>query len=611
MPIWLCGFAAGAWALPGDTLVSIPGIDSSRLFLSGERDLGRSMLRHRIDLVGERGGWNLVLRDTSLLRLSHEPGIWSGETFLQTGLFRRPDSGIGVSWKLWNRTNGLGASDPSLAEDAWRQNGWLRYALGDSVRGVAASAGWIAEKADPGSTSQGISKEALPSDALHATGLWGIEGSWSGFASAPTTIQASWTDHVGGTTLKQARTSIDASVIASIAGEGRDTLRAGFWHDSTRTRSIHFLSDRSEVRRGADAAWRLPAGDQELGVWASWERVASRDLSDRVPDLERTGSNLGVEFGGSLPRGFSHRHLLYRRDEERIWNSTISGDPLDAELRSAQDRRDRDKTGEFGLADTLAWKTSRWGGLRLELGLAQSLRSIRHPQNGEPAEADRPDEDLSRRQLGIGVRSDLLAWGERPLFSWTVLSQRDVFPRAVHSIQTTDRIENKLGASVSIPVADHVRPQMYAWAREMRDTWRFQEGREDGLLEYGLRAGGELGPVDAPWLAAHWARWRIKTGPVEGSDFAPDRIQDVWQPEVRGFLRGGPWSLEPWLRHQIEREDSWNGSGWSSGRYSARRIGADLARVASRMELRASVARVWLEPGDDDWVGSLSAKGAW
>ncbi len=226
--------------------------------------------------------------------------------------------------------------------------------------------------------------------------------------------------------------------------------------------------------------------------------------------------------------------------------------------------------------------------------------------------ADRPDEDLSKRQWVVGIRSDFLAWGGRHLLSWTGLSQEDVFLRAVRSGESGERIENKLGLNLSLPVFELARPQLRGWARELRDSWRFLPDQREGLLEYGMQGGGEIGPADAPWFVAHWTRWRTKTGSMVGEDFAPDRIQDVWQPEARGFLRGGlAWVVEPWGRYQIERDDSWNGTGWTGSRYSSARAGADLSWSGGGIELRASLARVWFDPGADDWVGSFSARRAW
>lgn len=612
--IQLGGFAVGAWALPGDSLVVVPDTDSSRLAVSGDRELGRSFLRHRLEWLRQGDGWTFSLRDTSLFRLSGEPGAWSGESFLDAGWRRPPDSGFGfgASWKLWNRADGLGAPHASLAENAWRQLAVVRGTVGDSSWAAAASLGALAEQADPGAASQGIRYGEAPSSSLHAAGFWSLEGSWSGFESAPARVDASWSDLAGGSVLRQARVLFDGSIEASLAGEGRDTARLEAWFDSTRNRSVHFLSDRADARRGARVAWVFPAGRQRLRVAAGWQRVVADDFADRVPDLERTESNWEIEFGGALPNGWTHRNVFYRRDEERAWRSSRTGDPLVDALNAARDARDRDETGEFGLSDTLSWRTGRWGGVQVDLGLAQSLRSVRHPANAEPSTADRPDEDLSKRQWIVGLRSDFLAWGGRHFLSWTGLSQEDVFLRAVRSGESGERIENKLGLNLSLPVVDLARPQLRAWARELRDSWRFSPDRRVGLLEYGAQGGGEIGPADAPWLVAHWTRWRTRTGSLVGEDFAPDRIQDVWQPEARGFLGwGAAWTFEPWGRYQIERERSWSGIDWTESRYSIARAGTDLSWSGDRTAVRVSVARVWSDPGVDDWVGSFSARRAW
>lgn len=612
--IQLGGFAVGAWALPGDSLVVVADIDSSRIAVSGDRELGRSFLRHRLEWLRVGDHWTFAVRDTSLFRLSGKPGVWGGESFLDAGWHRPPDSGFGwgASWKLWNRADGLGAPRASVAENAWRQLAVVRGTVGDSSWAAAASLGALAEQADPGSASQGIRFGEPVSGALHGAGFWSLEGSWSGFRSAPARFDASWSDLLGGGALRQARVLFDGSIEASLAGEGRDTARLEAWFDSTRMRFVHFLSDRADAQRGARVAWVFPAGRQTLRVAAGWQRVVADDFADRVPDLERTESNLEIEFGGALPKGWKHRNVFFRRDEERVWRSSRTGDPLDDAMSAARDARDRSETGEFGLSDTLSWRTDRWGGVQLDLGLAQSLRSVRHPSNAEPSMADRPDEDLSKRQWIVGLRSDFLAWGGRHFLSWTGLSQEDVFLRAVRSGESGERIENKLGLNLSLPVVELARPQLRAWARELRDSWRFMPGQRVGLLEYGAQGGGEIGPADAPWLVAHWTRWRTRTGSLVGDDFAPDRIQDVWQPEVRGFLGwGGAWAFEPWGRYQIERERSWSGTDWMDGRYSIARAGTDLSWSGDRTALRASVARVWSDPGVDDWVGSFSARRAW
>lgn len=607
-------FAVGAWALPGDSLVVVANIDSSRLAISGDRELGRSFLRHRLEWLRTGKDWTFAVRDTSLFRLSGEPGIWGGESFLDAGWHQRPDSGfgIGASWKLWNRTDGIGAPDASLAENAWRQFAVVRGTTGDSSWAVAASLGALAEQADPGLASQGIRFGEPSSDALHGAGFWSLEGSWSGFESAPARVDASWSDLIGSSTLRQARVLFDASIEASLAGEGRDTARLEAWFDSTRSRSVHFLSDRADARRGANVAWVFPAGRQTLRVAAGWQRVVADDFADRVSDLERTESNWEIEFGGVLPKGWMHRNVFFRRDEERAWRTSPTGDPLDDAMNAARDARDRNETGEFGLADTVSWRTDRWGGVQIDLGLAQSLRSVRHPSNAQPSMADRPDEDLSKRQWIVGIRSDFFAWGGRHFLSWTGLSQEDVFLRAVRSGESSERIENKLGLNLSLPVFEMARPQLRVWGRELRDSWRFMPGQREGLLEYGMQGGGEIGPVDAPWFVAHWTRWRTKTGSMVGDAFAPDRIQDVWQPEARGFLAWGQaWMFEPWGRYQVERDESWSGTDWVRGRYSNARAGADLSWSGDGIELRASLARVWFDPGADDWVGRFSARRAW
>ncbi|MEN9307621.1 MAG: hypothetical protein RL173_1553 [Fibrobacterota bacterium] len=607
------GLAAVCWSLPGDTLYAMDGFDSSRVQLVADRQQGRTLLRHRLALVRATDAWSLRVLDTSLFRYAGTPSVLSGETFLQTGWLQRPDSGWSASWRLWNRADGLNAPVASLGENAWRQTGVLRGSLGDSAWATSFALGGLAERSDPGSASQGIRSDEPPARGVRGAGVWAWEGTWVGFSETPTRVAAHWNDLLGGSELRQANIGFEGAVQASLTGNDRDTIRLEVSADSTRVRSDYFLFDRADAQRGARASWFLPAGKQSWNATGGVWKGVSRDFSGRNSGLTKNGIDVSVGVEGPLAWGLRHSQIFGRIEEDRVWKSAPSGNLLVDEMSAAQDRRDRDRITELTLSDTLAWRTGNWRGLGVALGLSQSLRSIRHPSNSSPVPADRPDEDIARKQLSVLFKSDAVLWGDRPTFSWTTMTQEDVYLRAVHSFNSWSRDENRLALNLAVPIAEVARPNLAGWAREQRDSWRFQPGKRKGRLEFGATLGGEIGPVDAPWASVQWTRWQVKSGAVVGGSFAPDQIQDVWNPEVRGFVRcNESLRFEPWSNLYLERVESWTGKNWSMGmRSRVLRSGADMVSESRQGGLALSVGHVWSNPGEDAWIGSLSARYAW
>ena len=611
--ILLGTWACGAWSLPEDASILPPVTDSSRIRVSGAREMGRTLLRHRLDWFDTSASHLLRVMDTSLFRYAGDPGSWAGESFLHVGFAKRSDSASGISWRLWNRTNGLGAPDPSIAENAWRQWGQVRKAVGDSSLAGAVSLGALLEHVDPGSNSLGISVYQPSPQGLFGAGSWSAEGQWAGLGETPARVAGEWSDLFEGTSLRQTKTVLMGSLQASLAGDGSDTARLVAAHDSVRQRSTYLLTDRAQAQRNAQVSWSLPIGSQNMSVMGLWDRNRFEDYSGRNPGLVRTGVELDAAIRGRLGNGWRHEHSFQWTDEERVWKTPNTGTLLEAELQMAQDRKDQDDIAQRGLVDTIGWSLERWGGVGFALSLAQSLRSIRHPLNETPTTADRPDEDLSKRQLGVDLRWDRLSWSGRSVFTWSTQIQEDVYLRAVHSAQTWERNENRLGLNLAFPVADWFRPNLALWAREQRNVWRFLPDRREGLLEYGTTMGGEVGPTDAPWASLQWTRWQVKTGATVGEAFAPDRIQDEWLPELRGFVRDkSGWNVQPWVKLMWERVTVWDGSEWIlDNRTISQRAGVDLRWESLHGILTGSVARVWDHFQADEWIGSMEAGLAW
>lgn len=606
-------WCSGAWSLPGDATIAPPEADSSRIRVSGSQELGRTLLRHRLDWIDDPEAVSFRVLDTSLFRYAGDPGIWAGESFLHAAWARRSDSGWALSWKLWNRTNGLGAPEASAAENAWRQWGEARRVFGDSSLAAALSLGGLLERVDPGSNSLGIAVAQPSPRGLYGAASWSAEGHWSGLTETPARVEGRWSDLFDGTSLRQTSTSLRGDIQASLAGDGSDTVRLELAHDSARQRSTYLLTDRTQAQRVALVSWVLPLGSQNLSVAGSWDRNRFEDYAGRNPGLVRTGAAMDAAIRGRLGAGWRHDHAFRWSDEERIWKTPNTGSLVEAELQMAQDRKDQDDIAERGLVDTIGWFADRWGGVGIAFALAQSLRSIRHPLNEAPASADRPDEDISKRQFGLDLRWDRFSWNGRSLFNWSTQFQEDVYLRAVHSARTWKRSENRLGLNLSIPLAAWARPDLGLWAREQRNVWRFLPDRREGLLEYGVTTGGEIGPAEAPWASIQWTRWQVKTGATVGEAFAPDRVQDEWLPEARAFVRGKQgWSLEPWAKLMWERVAVWDGTDWVlDNRTVSQRAGVDVRWEAFRGRVYGSVARVWSHLEEDAWIGSIEAGWAW
>lgn len=587
--------------------------DSSLARVSIDRELGRTLFRHSLGWHLDADGWQLRVLDSSLFRWAGEPAVLGGEAYLHAGWSQDGDSPWGAAWRMWNRTDGLGARDASLSENAWRQTLMLRRIVGDSTFTGAFSIGALLEHADPGRTSLAIRSGDDASKGVFAAGAWSVEASWSGLRETPAQIECSWSDLSGSSVLRQARTSLGGSLVASLLGDGKDSVYLEASHDSVRNRSVHLISDRADVARRVGAGWTIPVGKQKWTAAGGWTGTVFRDFSDRNPELAKGAYDWRLGVAGALPWGLAHSQVFVRNDEGRVWKTAATGDRLADELSAAQDRRDRDQTGDMTLSDTLAWRTERFGGVGVALGLVQSLRSIRHPSNESPAPADRPDEDVSRKQFSVGIKSDIFLWGDKPTLNWATIEQEDVYLRAVHSFQTWSRDENRLAANLSFPVGTLVRPDLALWAREQRDAWRFQPEKRKGRLEYGATVGGEIGPVDKPWVSIQWTRWTVKSGSVVGESFAPDQIQDVWNPECRGFIRWSDgWRVEPWSSMYLERVDSWGGEGWSLvGRSRTVRAGGDLSKESDQGIFTVTCAQVWNHPGENGWIGSFSARYAW
>jgi hypothetical protein len=607
------GLATAGWTLPGDSLVSLGGFDSSRVLVAVDRQQGRTLMRHKLSLVRSTEDWSLRFVDTSLFRYAGTPGILGGETLLQMGWMQRADSGWSASWRLWNRADGLTAPDPSLGENAWRQMPMARGAMGVGSLATSLALGALLERTDPGRASPGFRGDDEPPRGLRGAGAWAWEGAWAGFAESPASFGAHWSDLFASTALHQASLGLEAAIQASLLGEGRDSLRLEIAADSSRVRSGYLLSDRADAQRYAGVRWTLPAGRQTWNASGSVWNTIARDFSGRNADLTKNGFDGMVGLDGPLLRGWRHRQVFEFTDEKRVLTSASTGDLLADEITKAQDRRDRDQTSTYTLSDSLHWRTERWSGIDIAFGVTQSLRTIRHPSNPSPVSADRPDEDVARKQFSVLLRSDKVLSGDKPTLAWTSMTQQDVYLRAVHSFNSWNRDENRLSANLTIPVNEYARPVLAGWAREQRDSWRFQPSKRKGRLEYGMTLGAEVGPQRLPWASFQWTRWEVKSGDVRGEDFAPDQIQDVWDPEIRGYYR---WNdrlrVEPWSSLYLERVESWQGKGWNVGvRSRSVRVGGDLVQDGPSGGFTFSCGRLWNSPGEDAWIGSLSARYTW
>lgn len=621
----MAGLWAGAvQALPLDSLFVLGGTDTSRIGISANRETGRGVYRFLAATHDSLGGGSWKVLDTVLSR-STEQGIWAGEGHLATVWSR--DS-LDLLWRLWGRTGGLGAPDPSIAEHAWLQMGLARWKLPEwmGIRSAVAGGG-IAERQDPGSASFGLDPGAGSTPTPGSTGaaLWGAEVGWASPWSLPAELQGHVLEDQGEGALRLSRRSVTASAAMSVSGEGADTLRAWAGWDSLRLRSMHLLVDRSEGSRGVGLSWTLFAGRQVWVADGSWSGSGKRDETGRSQGQDLAGWYGDIEVQGALGRGWSHHQRLSWSREDRSFRTLPAGEPVEDSLQAIQDGKEGDVVRLLQLSDTLRWSTEEGGGWAVWVGAVQALRQVRHPGNPSPSAFDRPDEDLSRRSLTFSVTNRDWGCPDRPLASWTGLVQDDVFPRASQSINTNHRVENRMSVDVDPSFLDlarwsgadsgRLRPTGGIWGREQRNRWRFDSARTEGLLEEGWWAGLEAGPKSKPWILAKWRRWRTWTGSLSGEDFAPDRIQDDWSAELSGTIplpMDDSLSLSPWARNQVERIGAWDGSDWVQLiRSRSSRIGMDLSWAWGSGRLRIGGGWEWSEPGWEGWVGNLSMQSWW
>lgn len=582
--------------------------DSTLFSVQAGRETGRNTLKSSWAYADSVAGGSMGVLDTVLFR-TNDQGVWAGNGY--SGLSWKRDS-ADLVWRWWARTSGLGASDPSIADHAWLEEAIQRWRM-PTLWGVhwALEAGILAEHQDTGSASIGLGEGEDPARSA-ASGLWGGEAAWKGGSDVVLSLDGFALEDAGDGRLRLTRRGANAALATSISGDKSDSLRLWAGWDTLRQRSEHLLVDRLEGKRQLGAAWSLPAGRQTWIFDGGWQDATHDDLTGRSRGSDIVDAYGDVDFAGPLRWGFSHHQRLQRSVEDRFWNTLPTGDSASDSAQGVEDDLDRDRTNLLQLSDTLRWTTSRWGGWTASAGAVQSLRRVRHPRNKTPSSSDRPDEDLSRRSLTLSVFSAAWGWKDRPLATWTTLSQQDVFPRSVQSIRTTSRKENRFSIDLDPPVSRLVRPLGGVWGREQRNLWRFDSSKATGLLEEGWSAGLEVGPRAQPWCVVRWVRWRVWTGALAGQDFAPDLIQDDWAPELSGtvVLRDS-LLLRPWARVQLERISSWDSTWNSEVRNENGRAGMDLSSSWKKGSIRLSAGWEWNDPGRDGWTGSLSGQVRW
>lgn len=613
--------AGSAMALPLDTVFAPPGTDTSRAGLDAVRETGRTRVRLHSIALDSMGGGSWRSLDTVVSR-SNEAGTWSGDALLSRSWSR--DS-LDLAWRMWSRTGGLLASDPAEADHAWLQEALARWRLPE-WRGarLAVAGGGLVERQDPGSLTLPLDPGGVPGRS-DAAALWGAELDWTRSGEVGSGVDGALLEDQGSGALRLSRRSLSAWATTSLSGDGRDSLRVWAGWDSLRLRSLQLGSDRTERDRSAGAGWNLRAGRQTWDAEGSWTAGGKRDATGRSQGQDLTGWYLDLDLQGPLGGGWTHRQHLSRTWERRTWSTLLTGDPVADSAQAWQDLRDGSLARILQLSDTLRWTTDAAGGWTAWAGLVQSLRQVRHPDNDTPTALDRPDEDLSRRILTLSLSSPSWSPADRPLVSWTGTSQDDVFPRAVQSISTNHRAENRFSLDLDPSLVDLgrwtdsdsglLRPAGGIWGREQRNRWRFDTSRTEGLLEEGWWLGGEAGPKSRPWLLARWKRWTTWTGQLPGADFAPDRIQIDWMLDVSGTIPvPGIDSLDllPWFRDQVERIQAWDGTGWAPLIRSANgQAGMDLSWRRDALLFRTGAGREWSSPGYSGWRGSLRAEVAW
>ncbi|HOX50560.1 MAG TPA: hypothetical protein PKY05_03670 [Fibrobacteria bacterium] len=592
---------ASVHALPLDSLFASPQAVEPGISTRSETENDRITLGAKA-MFRDFGDSTLVVWDTVQLRQDPTTDA-SGEQTLHA---LWSSGRIDASGKFLGRAGGLGAASPAAGENAWLIQGlgrwrWERPQLDASLIG-----GLLAESQDPGSLTQPLEPgETAGSGGTNVQG--GLEASWHGTSDLAPFAEGFWIQDLLPSRLRWSRAGLATGAKTSVSGDGSDTLRLHLGWDTLRLRSSRLSANLGEGNAKAQADWSLRAGRHSWLLEGALERSIRNDATCRSPGLERRSSLGAVSLWSPLGRGASHAHRLELDLETRSWwTSPLAGSP---DLWAGEDRKNDDETRTLRLSDTLAWVSpdTSW---TISGILQQSLAEVRHPQNESPLSTDRPDEDLSVRMFTLSVRSARFAPSDRPLAGWTTIFQEDVFPRASQSIRTSRRRENRLWGDVALPIHEVIRPLAGAWAREQRNTWRFDSSRAAGLLDAGWSVGLEAGPQASPWVAVRFSDGTTKTGAILPEGFAPDRVQEDWIVSLTGEIP--VWEslvAHPWGRWQLERTRSWDGSAWMApDRSTSSRAGSDAEWNSESLSISLGAGHQWNQPGMDSWIAHGEAR---
>lgn len=599
--VHIFGAFAAAHALPLDSLFAVPATLEPGLSSRMETENDRIQAGAKA-MFQNFGDSSLVVWDTFLVRRDPTTDA-SGEKTIQA---LWSNGSFDASGKFLGRTGGLGATTPSIAEHAWLVQGLGRWRWSlDSVKGGLLG-GILSEAQDPGSITQPLEPgERAGSGGTNAQA--GLELAWHGGSELSPYLEGFVLQDLVPSQLRWSRAAFNAGASASIAGDGSDSLHLRIGWDTLRLRSSRISANLGEGNASGGADWTLRIGRQTWLLEGDWERSIHNDATCRSPGLERQSSLGAASVSSPIRHGISHGHRLELSFESRAWwTSPLAGTP---DLWAGEDRKNDDETRLLRLSDSLMWSTpdTSW---TISVVIQQSLSEVRHPENETPSASDRPDEDLSVRMLTFMARSRRFAPADRPLASWTTVFQEDVFPRSSQSIRTSSRRENRLAGDVAVPVHDIFRPLAGLWAREQRNTWRFDSTRAGGLLDLGWSVGLESGPQESPWATVRFSSWTIKTGALLADAFAPDRIQDDWSLSLAGDAPvTQEISVAPWGRWQLERSRSWDGTGWTAvDRSTTSRLGADATWTSETLVFSLGAGHQWNDPGIDSWIARGEAK---
>ena len=307
---------------------------------------------------------------------------------------------------------------------------------------------------------------------------------------------------------------------------------------------------------------------------------------------------------GDLGGGFFHKQdLSWARADRKVLDDL--GDQ--GVLEKSQSSREQ----LLRLADTLGWRTERFGFLRIQAGWVRWLDQLRHPDNPAQGPADRPDQDVSETGVGFSVRDSLLSRDDKPLFSWTWQQTDEVYLHAVRSAETRRREGNRLSSDVGFLPVERVRLELGTVAREQRTTWRFDTTRNEGLLEWQWDAAMQEGPTARPNLRA-WVEERLTwNGALLGEDFAVERRTVLWKPGAKLWWRPrAGWSLSPWVERWIESSMTWDGASLAADPDQTQwRIALDGDAEFKSAKAHLSCVRVLADPGNDDW--RIEGEGRW